>query len=113
MSGVSEDHDDSLVCSVSGGAHVYQEDEHGVRICACGEIELAPEEELTLIEIMHDARTAPLRPRSERKRFVKKIADKLFEADPEGFRAEFGERDEWIESVLDEQEEQYSDDSPR
>lgn len=91
---------DGKACPATGGAHRFIEDENGVRICPCGEVEISIDDELMLAEVAHDATYGPLKPRLDRRRLVEKIAETL---------AKIGEpvSNGWVEEVLDAQEDDW------
>lgn len=61
-------------CLASGGAHHFVPDEAGVPICACGEIEVSPEEQLLEAELLGGPFPGDvLAPRARRRRVLMRV----------------------------------------
>jgi hypothetical protein len=88
---------DQRVCPVSGGAHRYAPDEAGVSMCACGVVEMSPQEQLDLIEIQ----TQPPLPAGRAARLYGRLYDVLSRADPEGVAERLGGREDFVQERVD------------
>ena len=88
----------AYVCPRSHGAHRFAPDAHGVPICACGEIELSVDDQLTLIEVQAGALSGA-DPR-RRRQFYERMAEIMRDHHPDRPDA-FGS--EWVDQMLTEE----------